>query len=92
MSLYFCKKKRNKNCCKIVHYIKGAKEGAYKFELHVAMHYHDDQLYIYIFLYVFIWFLINHHYLCQCNIHFMDMKRHMLICFFISMLIDRGKK
>jgi hypothetical protein len=26
------------------------------------------------------------------NIHFMDMKRHMLICFVISMLMDRKKK
>jgi hypothetical protein len=25
------------------------------------------------------------------NIRFMDMKRHMLICFFISMLMDRKK-
>ncbi len=27
--------------------------------------------------------------LIEINIHFMDMKRHMLICFFISMLVDR---
>jgi hypothetical protein len=48
MSLYFCKKKKKKNCCESFHYIKGAKEGAYKFELRVVTHYHDDQLYIYI--------------------------------------------
>jgi hypothetical protein len=29
--------------------------------------------------------------LIYINIHFMDMKRHMLICFFISMLVDREK-
>ncbi len=26
------------------------------------------------------------------NIHFVDMERHMLICFFISMLVDREKE
>jgi hypothetical protein len=26
------------------------------------------------------------------KIHFMDMKRHMVICFFISMLVDREKE
>jgi hypothetical protein len=64
MSLYFCKKK--KNCCKSSHYIQGVKEGSYKFELHVGMHYHDDQLFFF-FSYVLIWFLIIHHYLCQCK-------------------------
>jgi len=30
--------------------------------------------------------------LIQINIHFMDMKRHMIICFFISMLVDMEKE
>jgi hypothetical protein len=30
--------------------------------------------------------------LIEINIHFMNMKRHMLMCFFISMLVDRKKK
>jgi hypothetical protein len=29
--------------------------------------------------------------LIQINIHFMDMKRHMLVYFFTSMLVDREK-
>ncbi len=40
----------------------------------------DDQLYIY----------VNVKF--QINLHFMDMKRHMLICLFISMLVDRKKE
>ncbi len=30
--------------------------------------------------------------LMETNTHFMDMKRHMLICFFISMLVDSKKE
>jgi hypothetical protein len=30
--------------------------------------------------------------LIKINIHFMDMKRDMLICFFISMLVDKEKE
>jgi hypothetical protein len=30
--------------------------------------------------------------LIEINMHFMNMKRHMLICFFISMLVDRKKE
>jgi hypothetical protein len=46
--------------------------------------------FILFYFYVFMWFSIIHHYLCQCrnlilsNIHFMAMKRHMLIWFFSS--------
>jgi hypothetical protein len=52
----------------------------------------------FIFSYVFIRFSIIHHCLCERQIWFkliyifMDMKRHMLIYFFISMLVDRGKE
>jgi len=30
--------------------------------------------------------------LIQINIHFMEMKRHMLICFLICILMDREKE
>jgi hypothetical protein len=52
--LFLQEKKEKRNCCKSFHYIKGAKEGAYKFELCVVMHYHDDHIYIHISFYVFI--------------------------------------
>jgi hypothetical protein len=52
----------------------------------------DDQLFF--SPYVFIWFLIIHiiyvnvKFNFNFNIHFVDMKGHMLICFFIFMLMD----
>jgi hypothetical protein len=49
----------------------------------------DDQLF-YFFLCFHIFISISN--LIQMNTHFMDMKRHMLICFFIFMLVHNKNK